>query len=57
MSQKLGGTGKTWKGSFVIVHAGEGLSAKPVGTAQFTLAGTKARATNALARRIAKGCR
>ena len=46
-----------WSATFVIVRAKQGIAAKPKGTARFRLKGKRLSAGNALARKIAKGCR
>ena len=46
-----------WSAALVIVGATQGIEARPRGTAQFRLRGLTVSATNALGRRILRGCR
>lgn len=57
MSSRLTPVAGGWRGRFVVVRAGQGIDAKPTGTAQFGLKGTRMSAGNALAKRISRGCR
>lgn len=57
VSSRLAPVAGGWSARLVIVGAKQGIKAKPKGTARFRLAGRRLKAGNALARRIAKGCR
>jgi hypothetical protein len=57
VSNRLAPVAGGWRAQFVIVGAKQGIKAKPKGTARFRLKGRKVSPGNALARRIAQGCR
>jgi hypothetical protein len=57
VSNRLAPIAGGWSARLVIVGAKQGIAAKPKGSAQFRLKGKRLSSGNALARKIAKGCR
>jgi hypothetical protein len=57
VSNRLAPAGKAWAASLVIVGRKQAVDGKPKGTARFRVQGRAVRPGNALAKRIAKGCR